>query len=148
VSQKPIATDEDLNAAYSRFKIWISFKDGRNKTFYAKEKDATFRQILFGKVQSVIFNHEEGFNKLIYLAETYYIGKYHTAIIYDRLYPNTPIRKYINGIMAIGSVEVEFTTQSKQTAYALVKQDGKYTLQQATPEIDFKQEISNQLLKK
>ncbi len=145
MSQKNISTDEELNALYSRFKIWFSFNDGRNKTFYAKEKDATIRQILFGKVQSVVFNHEKGFAACVYLAETYYQDKYTTAIIYDRLFPNMPIRKYVKGVLCPGAVEVEFTTLSKQTCYAVKKIDGVYKLLPALPDIDFKKEIQQRL---
>jgi hypothetical protein len=145
VSQKKIATDEDLNAQYSRFKIWISFNDGRNKTFYAKEKDATIRQILFGKVQSVVFNHQKGFEACVYLAETYYQDKYSTAIIYDRFFANVPIRKYVKGVLCHGAVEVEFTTQSKQTCYAVKKIEGIFNLVPVVPDIDFKKEIQQRL---
>lgn len=143
MSQKKIATDQDLNASYSRFKMWVSFKDRRNKTFYAKEKNASFRQIIFGKVQSVTFDHELGFNSLVYLAETLYIGKYNTAIIYDRLNPNLEIRKYINGILQQPCVEMEFTTETKCTHY-FVKNN---ILVPAAAGIDFKKEIQQQLSK-
>lgn len=144
MSQKKIATDEDLNAEYSRFKMWVSFKDSRNKTFYAKEKNASFRQIVFGKVQSVTFDHEAGFAALIYLAENLYIGKYNTAIIYDRFNPNVEIRKYINGILQQPCIEMEFTTATKCTHY-LVKNN---MLILAAAGIDFKKEVQQQLSNK
>ncbi len=139
--------DEDINRQYSRFKIWFSFKDGRNKTFYAKEKNATYRQIGAGRVQSVTFNHKQGFENLCYLAETYYQDKYTTAIIYDRLFPDVIIRKYVQGILQPGSVEVEFTEQSSCTHYFIKVKDGSTILVPAATGIDFKKEIATNLNK-
>lgn len=147
MAPKKFDSDEAINEQYSRFKIWFSFKDKRNKTFYAKEKNATYRQIGSGRVQSVTFNHQQGFENLVYLAETYYAGKYITAIIYDRLYPDTIIRKYVQGILQPGSVEVEFTAQSKCTNYFVKERNGSYALVPAANEIDFKKEIESNLSK-
>jgi hypothetical protein len=68
---------------YSRFKLWISFKDGNNADFFEYEAYESVLQIEYKRVTTVHTDARISYDRLFALVDRYR-GKFKTAIIYDQ----------------------------------------------------------------
>ncbi|MES2773402.1 MAG: hypothetical protein V4722_04420 [Bacteroidota bacterium] len=153
---KQFSTKEQQDYAFrmrfSRFKVWISKKDGHNATYYGREASCTILQIMFKKVSELCLDRKKGLDECIRIVEKTNAGKYVTAIIYDRYHHREngkwherEIRKYINGNL-VECEDIHFNEHSAKPWYQVeFASDDTWSLKHIPTPTQFKQLVSQAL---
>lgn len=129
---------------YSRFKLWISFKNGRTVTFYGQETAVTFKQIICGHIKEVVFDRKAGYLNCIKMAEEIFKGKYITAIIFSTK-TQKEIRKYVAGNI-VEDTPMIFTEANQKVPHMYVSDsNGGFHLEAIPAGLQFKQILKQQL---